>query len=162
MLDKKTKTNPKKSSLEEEKLRQEIDQLKKEVLDFKNKYLRALADYQNLENRTISDREEAIKSGNRYLILKLLPFLDNLEKAEIFVKDAGLSLAKNQIEKVLKESGLEEIDVLNKEYDPYTAEVVEMVESDKDNMVVAVLRKGYRMNDKILRVAQVKVGKKTS
>jgi len=62
--------------------------------------------------------------------------------------------------KVLKEIGVEEIDVLNKPFDPITSEAIDIIASDKDNIVVEVLRKGYRFQDKILRVAQVKVSKK--
>ncbi len=145
-----------------EKTNEEMEGLKKQVDEFKNKYLRALADYQNLENRVKNEREWVVENANRNLVLKLLPFLDNLEKAEVFIKDQGLKIAKDHLEKVLREIGLEEIAVKDREYDPYTAEVIDIVSGDKDNVVVEVLRKGYKMQDKILRVAQVKVSKKTS
>jgi molecular chaperone GrpE len=143
-----------------EKLKNEIELLKQQAEEFKNKYLRALADYQNLEKRISQERIEIIRSANKYLILELLPFLDNLEKAEIFVKDPGLKMTKDHLLGVLKEIGLEEIQILNKEYDPMTAEVIEIVAGEKDNIVMEVLRKGYRLNDKILQVAQVKVSRK--
>lgn len=127
---------------------------------FKHKYLRALADYQNLEKRIHDERGELYQGANKNLILKLLPFLDSLDKAEAFIKDEGLKIVKEQFEKTLRDEGLVELDVLGKEFDPYTAEVVDMVEGEKDNMVVEVLRKGYQFNGKILRVAQVKVSKK--
>ena len=145
-----------------EKLKLEIETLKVQVEEFKNKYLRALADYQNLEKRVQEERVNVRASAEIGLIIKLLPFLDTLEKAEVFVKDEGLKIAKGQLEKVLIESGLKEIEVVGKEYDPYTAEVIDMVPGEKDNVVVEVLRRGYKMTDKILRVAQVKVSKKTS
>lgn len=160
MDDKKKKVETKKPVTD--KTNTEIEVLKKQVEEFKNKYLRALADYQNLENRIKQEREWVVDNANRHLVLKLLPFLDNLEKAEVFIKDEGLKIAKDQLEKVLIELGLVEIEVLNKEYDPYTAEVIELVEGDKDNMVTEVIRRGYKMGEKILRVAQVKVSKKTS
>ncbi len=160
MDDKKKKVETKKPVAD--KTNTEIEVLKKQVEEFKNKYLRALADYQNLENRIKQEREWVVDNANRHLVLKLLPFLDNLEKAEVFIKDEGLRIAKDQLEKVLTELGLVEIEVLNKEYDPYTAEVIELVEGDKDNMVTEVIRRGYKMGEKILRVAQVKVSKKTS
>jgi molecular chaperone GrpE len=160
MDDKKKKIETKKPVAE--KANPEIEALKKQVDELKNKYLRALADYQNLENRIKQEREWVVDNANRNLVLRLLPFLDNLEKAEVFVKDEGLKIAKDQLEKVLTEIGLKEIEVLNKEYDPYTAEVIELVGGDKDNVVTEVLRKGYRMGEKILRVAQVKVSKKSS
>lgn len=137
------------------------DKKKKPADEFKNKYFRALADYQNLEKRVREEREAIVKNANAHLILRLLPFLDSLDKAEIFIKDEGLTLVKEQFQKTLKEVGLEELDVLGKEFDPYTVEVVDMVEGENDNVVVEVLRKGYQFNGKILRVAQVKVTKKS-
>jgi molecular chaperone GrpE len=142
------------------KLKEENEDLKKQVEEYRNKYLRALADYQNLEKRVVEEKELIIKSANRNLILKLLPFLDALDKAEVFIKDQGLKIVKENLIKVLKEIGVEEINVLNKPFDPITSEAIDIVASDKDNIVVEVLRKGYRFQDKILRVAQVKVSKK--
>ncbi|MFH0979854.1 MAG: nucleotide exchange factor GrpE [Candidatus Roizmanbacteria bacterium] len=138
----------------------EIEKLKKEVEEYKNKYLRALADYQNLEKRVREERNQLVRTANLNLIMKLLPFLDNLEKAEVFIKDQGLKMAKDHLFQSLKEIGIEEIDVLNKPFDPNVSEAIDIVKGDKDNIVVEVLRKGYRIEDKILRVAQVKVSKK--
>jgi len=146
--------------IDSEKFIKEIEFLKEQVDDFKNKYLRALADYQNLEKRVNEEKINIIINANRQLVVNLLPFIDILDKAELFVKDPGLRLAKDHLFKVLNEIGLEEIIVLNKEFDPYTAEVVEMIKGDKDNIVVEVLRKGYKINNAIIRVAQVKVSKK--
>jgi len=138
----------------------EVESLKNQVEDYKNKYLRALADYQNFEKRTREERSELIKTANVSLVLKLLPFLDNLEKAEIFVKDQGLKMAKDHLYQTLKEIGVEEIEVLGKPFDPMTGEAIDIVKGEKDDVVVEVLRKGYRLGEKILRVAQVKVSKK--
>ncbi len=145
-----------------EKVKKELEEAKKLSEEFRHKYLRILADYQNLEKRTRDEKEEVIKNANAHLILRLLPFLDSLDKAEVFVKDEGLILVKDQFKKTLLEVGLEELEVLGKEFDPYTAEVVDIVEGEKENIVAEVLRKGYSFNGKILRVAQVKVSKKVS
>lgn len=139
---------------------QESEDLKKQAEEFKNKYLRALADYQNFENRVREEKSDLIKSANLNLVLKLLPFLDNLDKAEVFVKDEGLKIAKDHLVNSLKEAGVEELDVLGKLFDPVTSEAIELVKGEKDNIVVEVVRKGYKLGDKILRVAQVKVSKK--
>ena len=136
------------------------EDLKKQVEEFKNKYFRALADYQNLEKRAHEHRTRFIKTANNDFIIKLLPFLDNLEKAEVFVKNEGLKIAKDQLTQILKEAGLEEIEILGKSFDPNFAEAIEVIPGEKDNIVVEVLRKGYKLGDKILRVAQVKVSKK--
>ena len=142
------------------KLKRELEGEKVKTEDFKSKYLRALADYQNFENRVTVQREELINSANKYLVIKLLSFLDNLDKAEVFVKDNHLKLIKDSFHKLLKDEGLKELEIKGKEYDPYTAEVIDMVEGEKENQVVDVLRKGYEMNGKVIRVAQVKVSRK--
>lgn len=143
-----------------QKFQVEIDQLKQQVEEFKNKYLRALADYQNLEKRINEERFELMKMANKNLLIKILPFLDNLEKAEVFIKDQGLKISKDHFLQILKETGLEEMDILNKEFDPISAEAVDIVPGKEENKVVEVLRKGYKFEDKIIRVAQVKVSKK--
>ncbi|MEK7597528.1 MAG: nucleotide exchange factor GrpE [Patescibacteria group bacterium] len=146
--------------LETERLKQEIGELKKKLEEANNKYLRALADYQNLEKRVGEERFELMKMSNKNLLVKILPFLDNLEKAEVFVKDPGLKISKDHFFQILKEAGLEEMDLLNKDFDPNFAEAVDIVSGKEDNKVVEVIRKGYKFEDKIIRVAQVKVSKK--
>lgn len=128
--------------------------------EYKSKYLRAIADYQNYERRVQDQRIEWTKNANKNVILKLLSFLDDLERAEVFVKDPNLAHVKDSFTKMLKNEGLEELDVLNKEYDPYTAEVIDMKEGEKDNIVIGVIRKGYTYNGQLLRIAQVTVSKK--
>jgi molecular chaperone GrpE len=135
-------------------------ELQQQVEEYKTKYLRAIADYQNYERRVQDQRIELIKSANKNVILKLLSFLDDLERAEVFVKDPNLSHIKDSFNKMLKNEGLEEIEVLDKPYDPYTAEVIDMKEGKSDDLVVAVLRKGYTYNGQLLRIAQVIVSKK--
>lgn len=124
---------------------------------WKNKYLRSLADYQNLENRIEKQFEQYKIRANKNLILKMLDVLDMFDKAEMFVKDAGLKMIKSGFEKALFSEGLKEIVVLNKKFDPNTAECVEVVNGKKEDIVIEVLRRGYILNDDIIRVATVKV-----
>jgi molecular chaperone GrpE len=145
---------------EVKKLNEELNLAKKQIEEYKNKYLRALADYQNQEKRTGDEKEYLIKFANTGLIIKLLPFLDNLDKAEIFIKDANLKIIKDNFHKLLIELGVKELMILGKEFDPNLAEAVELVEGDKDNVIKEVTRKGYEYNGKIIRIAQVKVSKK--
>ncbi|KKP60089.1 MAG: Protein GrpE [Candidatus Roizmanbacteria bacterium GW2011_GWA2_34_18] len=151
-------TKTKKSVID--KFTQEIDNLKQQAEEFKNKYLRALADYQNLEKRINQERFELMKMGNKNLLIKVIPFLDNLEKAEVFVHDPGLKISKDHFMQILKEAGLEEMDLLKKDFDPNLAEAIDIVPGKDNNKIVEVLRKGYKFEDKIIRVAQVKVSKK--
>jgi molecular chaperone GrpE len=136
------------------------EEMKRQTEEYKSKYLRAIADYQNLERRVQDQRVEWTKIANKNVILKLLTFLDDLERAEAFVKDANLAHVKDSFMKMLKAEGLEELDVLNKPYDPYTAEVIDMKEGEEDNLVLAIVRKGYTYNGQLLRVAQVTVSRK--
>lgn len=128
--------------------------------EYKTKYLRALADYQNYERRIQEQRTEWAKSANKNVILKLLTFLDDLERAEIFIKDSNLVHIKESFSKLLSNEGLEEIEVVNKPYDPYNAEVIDTKVGEEDNIVLSVLRKGYNYKGHLLRVAQVTVSKK--
>jgi len=170
MDNKKIKTDTKKTEkqnqddltkkLETEKLQMEIVELKQQADEFKNKYLRAIADYQNLEKRVGDERFELMKMANKNLLIKILPFLDNLEKAELFVNDEGLKISKDHFMQILKEAGLVEMDLMNKDFDPVYAEAIDIVEGKEDNKIVEVLKKGYMFEDKIIRVAQVKVSKK--
>jgi len=155
-----TKKTDKKGLEETEKLKKLMEEQKKQTEEYKIKYLRALADYQNLEKRVNFEKQELMKTANKNILLKILPIVDDLEKAEIFIKDNGLKLIKDNFLKFLKSEGVEEIEILGKEYDPYLAEAVEIVEGEKDNIVTEIIRKGYRLSDKILRAAQVKVSKK--
>lgn len=155
----KIKKNPKQENLELKKLREELKRVKKESEDYKNKYLRALADYQNYENRISEEKRQISLSTVSEIVLKLLPFLDDLEKAEAFVKDKGLKLIKDRFCETLREVGIEETQILGKLFDPHIAEAIEVVDGKEDNIIKEVLRKGYIYKGKVLRVAQVKVTK---
>lgn len=160
MNDKKVEKEDKKNKKDDGQLRTKVKDLKKETENWKEKYLRALADYQNLEKRVRNELLDFKKRANQELILRLLDIFDSLEKAEVFVKDEGLKLVRAKFNQILIEAGVEEIEVLNKKFDFNLAECVEVVRGKKDNQVVEVLQKGYKLNDQIIRVARVKVEKK--
>jgi len=142
-------------------LKNELDKARKETNDFKNKYLRALADYQNFEKRVREEQETVRVKGKQEIFIQLLSILDSLEKAEVFIKDVGLKQVKDSFCQLLRDEQIEEINLLGKEFDPRLAEAVDVVVGERNNIVVEVLRKGYRFGGKILRVAQVKVSKKS-
>jgi len=133
---------------------------RKEEVNYKAKYLRALADYQNYQRYAEEEIKKAAFRAKKQLILRLLPFLDGLEKAEGFIEDEGLRMVKKRFEKILADEGLEEIKIVGKQFSPYLAEAVTVVGGEKDNLVVEVLRKGYRWHGEVIRPAQVKVSKK--
>ena len=128
--------------------------------EWKNKYVRALADYQNLEKRTYAEKEEIRKFAAESMLERLLPVLDSFEFAQKHLNDQGLTLALKEWYAFLAERGVQRIKTVGLEFDPHEMECIEVVEGDKDNEVAEEVRPGYMIGDKVLRVAQVKVGKK--
>lgn len=137
---------------------EKIDLKDQQITELTNDWKRALADYQNLCKRYEREKADFVQFANTNLILKLLAVLDHLEKAQEYLKDPGLELAVKQFKNVLTEEGLSEIEVLGKEFNPEEMEAVETVEGEAGK-VLAIICKGYRLKDKIIRVAKVKVGK---
>lgn len=137
-----------------------IEQVQKELEEWKGKYLRALADYQNLEKRISQDRQEQEKYASGKVIHEMLTVFDTLEKAQKHLKDPGLSLGVKGFWEVLKRFGVQKIEVYGKKFDPIHMECTEVVESDRDDEIVEEVRPGYSLHSKVLRVARVKVGKK--
>ena len=137
-----------------------IRNLERQVNEFKDSYLRALADFRNLQKRVIEERERERKALKKNIILKILPFLDNLDKAEEFIKDSGLKLIKEDFYKTLKKLEVSEIEVLGKKFDPNFSEVIQVVNGNEDGKVVKVVRKGYALSGEVIRPARVVVEKK--
>lgn len=127
---------------------------------WKEKYIRALADYQNLEKRTREEHHQVRMFAGLVVIEKLLPVVDLLEKAEEHLKDQGLELALKELYSFYYSIGVEKIEVVGKLFDPHIMECSEVVEHIKDNEVIEEVRAGYTMHGKVIRVARVKVGKK--
>jgi len=137
--------------------------------NWEEKYKRARADYINLERRVKEQQEDFLKFANSVLVLKLLSVLDDLEKAVRKSKDEGLKLVLKNFQEVLESEGVEEIKVKEGDkFDPHTMEctVADLpparggseADSGEGVKVAEVLRKGYKMKEKILRPAQVRVG----
>ena len=143
----------------QDKAKEDIQKLKQELEEVKKRYLRALADYQNLQKRVEKEKELIAFEATAKVIKDFLEIFDDLEKAEIFVKDKGLSLIKDKFKKLFKKWGVEEIKIKGEKFDPQLAEVVDTIEGE-DNKVVKVFQKGYKLNGRVLRVAKVQVSKK--
>lgn len=127
-----------------------------------NQLKRALADYQNLERRVDEERRLLSALSAALLIEKFLPVLDNLESAQKHLNDEGLEIVIKQFKDVLSQEGVEEIPAVGSTFDPHLHEAAEVQEGQNDNTVVKVLAKGYKLNDKVLRPAQVVVEKKSA
>src|SRR6266404_78726 len=153
--DKKSKENGK---AQVEEVFKELEALKKQVEEFENNYRRALADYQNLQKRVQEEKSEWIRSGNKEFILRILPVLDTLILAQQHVKDQGLQLSVSQFLDVLKSEGVTKIETVGQEFNPHLMECI-TTEEGVENKVLEEIRAGYMLYDKVLRPAQVKVGK---
>lgn len=131
------------------------DGQQKKIDELNGKYLRALADYQNLQKQTESWRQEFVQYASSNLVGKLLEILDDLEAAQEHLQDGGLKLIIGKLQNVLRDEGLEELIVEGKPFDPTTAEVISTEPGDQDQVVARVLQKGYRLKDKVVRPAKV-------
>ncbi|MDP1722844.1 MAG: nucleotide exchange factor GrpE [Candidatus Gottesmanbacteria bacterium] len=138
----------------------QTDELQKQIEEWRGKCLRALADYHNLEKRSQEEKAQVRVFAAEMVLMKLLPIVDTFERAQAHVKDEGLGLGLKELESFLAIHGVKKITVVGALFDPGSMECIEVVDGE-DNMVIAELRPGYRLHEKIIRVAQVKVGKKT-
>lgn len=136
-----------------------IQELQKQVEEWKNKYVRALADYHNVEKHSREREEGTRRYAEEQMIRKLLPVIDNLRTAQEHVQDDGLKLVYRQMTQVLTDIGLESMDVVGNTFDPHIMECVEVLPG-KENSVIEVVLPGIRFRGKVLRVAKVKVGTK--
>lgn len=123
-----------------------------------NQLKRTLADYQNLQKRIAGDQQDFVKFANAVLLTKLLPVLDDLEKAQGHLKNAGLQLTIDKFKSVFDSEGVSELKLVNTPFDPKTAECVEIIPGKKD-YIIEIVQTGYSLNGRVLRPARVKVGK---
>jgi len=136
---------------------------KAEYTSLYDKYLRLVAEFDNFKKRTQKEKEEIYSIAKTDVVMSLLPVIDNFERAEKFSDDKnveeGMALIKKQFNEFLKKIGIEEIEAEGKEFDPNLHNAV--LHEDRDdlpeNTVVEVLQKGYKLGDKVIRYAMVKV-----
>ncbi len=138
----------------------QLVEAKKELEHMRQLYLRALADYKNQEQRVRQERIQMRDILREQFVGELLPILDHLDTAEAFTKDPGLQMIAKMMRDTLKTMGLEQVELLNKVYDPHEAEVIEVIEGEKDDVIIAVLQKAYKMHGHVIRPGTVKVSRK--
>lgn len=148
----------------------ELENLRKEVTDYRHKYLHLLADSDNARKRLLKDREEITLHSTRTLLLDFLNPIDHLENALRYTEEAspevkhwatGFKMILTQFKEVLANNGVKPIESVGKEFDPHFHEAIEMVETEEHppGTVVQESIKGYTMRGKTLRPARVKVSK---
>lgn len=161
-MDKKKKQQEEEVSQEQDAVLEENNepgewQLKAE--EFEDKYKRALADYQNLEKRMKDGRIELVTSANRDLLLRFLPILDTLVLATQHAENPTFKVVIAQFSDILKSEGAVRIKTVGEKFDPNLMEVVTTTDGE-EGIVIQEVRPGYLLHDRLLRPAQVIVGKK--
>lgn len=146
------------SEIPQEQTNKELLQCQERNEQLEGQIKRVLADYQNLEKRVREERTEWIRLANKDLLLRFLPVLDTLVLAGKHIDNQGLKLSIKQFEDVLKEEGLVKIEASGKEFDPHTMECFQTIDGE-EGKVLEEIRAGYMINEKVVRPAQVKVGK---
>ena len=148
-----------------------IEQKLKECQKLKDEYLagwkRTQADFINYKKGETERNKELKEFSNEELVLKMLPILDNLYIAENNIskemkKDQwvkGLLQIKSQMLDFLKSEGVKEIKSIGEKFNPQFHEAVEVVEGKQPDIVIEEIRKGYILNGRIVRPAQVKITK---
>jgi len=150
------------------KKKSETKKLKKEIKEMKEGWQRTQADFENFRKRMTDELLKRELNGKLNVILDLIPVFDNFDRAYKHIpaedkkKDwvMGIIAIEKQFQSILNNMGIEKYHVLNKKFDPETAEATMSVESNKpEGIIIEELEPGYKMNDKIIRYARVKVSK---
>lgn len=144
---------------------QRLAETESRAAELHERLLYAKADLENARKRSEREREQVVRSANEVLLAELLPVLDEFELAldNLSKKSSkGVRMIVDNLARILREAGLEEIPAEGQPFDPYLHEAVERVTDDDlpDGTVKTILRKGYRYNRKVLRPAQVIVASK--
>lgn len=149
-----------------ESVENEVEELKKQVEEYKDKWIRNVAEFDNYKKRTASTWSEGFNEGIASVIVKILPVGDNLDWALTLGLDQktadGIRAVKRKFNDTLSSLEIEEIDPTGEPFDPNVAEAVMQVDGDEgeeSGTVKMVLQKGYRKKDKIIRYATVSVVK---
>ncbi|MEX2237816.1 MAG: nucleotide exchange factor GrpE [Dehalococcoidia bacterium] len=144
---------------------QRVELAEREANEFRGKWMRAAADYQNLKRRSEQERADLARFANASLIINILPILDDLERAldTIDSKLAGLTWVEGiyhiyrKFRQGLESAGVSEIEADGATFDPNVHEAVQHADGE-ENKVIAVVQKGYKLGERVIRPAMVIVG----
>jgi molecular chaperone GrpE len=147
----------------------EIEKLRAEVAEQKDKYLRLYADFDNFKRRSAKERLEYMQTAGKDVLISLLEVLDDAERAEkqlqsgtdIQQQKEGISLVFHKLRQTLQSRGLKPMETIGKEFNPDEHEAITSIPAPSEEMkgkVVDEIEKGYLMNDRIIRFAKVVVG----
>ncbi|MDI6839807.1 MAG: nucleotide exchange factor GrpE [bacterium] len=146
--------------------------LKEELEEYKDKYLRALAELDNYRKRIKKEKEELVNYASERLILELIPVLDNFERGLSSLRDIksdnlddfyrGIELIYDRFKELLEKEGIKSFSAVGEKFNPARHEAVSVTDSGDcpPDTVVSELCKGYILKDKVIRPAKVVVAKK--
>lgn len=149
---------------------EELKGLQKELIDYKDKYLRLLADGENARKRLQKERQDITRYAVESLIVDFLHPLDNLENALRFAQDMsedvktwayGFQMILAQFKDVLAQNGIMPIESLGRPFSPHDHEAVEMIATAQEppGTIIEECVRGYKLGDRTIRPARVKVAK---
>ena len=151
------------------KINPEVEKLAKEKAELTDKVLRLTAEMQNMNRRFNEEKANIYKYDGEKLIKELLPILDNFERAIMLDESklsselskflTGFKMIYTSLLSLLESMGVKEIEAMGKQFDPNKMEAIMTtnIMDEEQNVVVDVMQKGYTYNDKVIRVAMVKV-----
>jgi molecular chaperone GrpE len=149
-------------------LQAKLAQAEAQAAEYKDQYLRAAADYKNFKRRVEIERAELIRSAGADLVLKLLPVVDDFDRAVSSVPPeiagtpwwGGTQLIAHKLRLLLESQNVKPIEALGQEFDPNVHEAVLYEDAEgQDGKVVEELQKGYKIGERVLRPSMVKVGR---
>jgi molecular chaperone GrpE len=149
----------------------DLEALRRERDELQDRLLRTAAEFDNYRKRTERERREASDYAATELLREILPVVDDLERAlaapvepgpgadRVAAYRDGLDLIRRQFLDVLKRRGVEPLDVVGQQFDPQWHEALAQEPADgrRDGEVTAEIRRGYRLGQRLLRAALVKV-----
>lgn len=148
----------------------EMEKLKAEIQELKDKYLRQAAEFDNFRRRTAKEKVELIQTAGKDVITSLLDVLDDCDRAEKQLQAGedstavreGVQLVFTKLRNTLQARGLKSMQSIGTEFNPDQHEAITEIPAptpDLKGKVVDEVMKGYTLNDKIIRFAKVVVGK---
>lgn len=149
-------------------LQAKLAQAEAQAAEYKDQYLRAAADYKNFKRRVEIERAELIRSAGADLILKLLPVLDDFDRAVASIPPeiaatpwwGGTQLIAHKLRLLLESQNVKAIEALGQDFDPNFHEAVLYEDAEgQDGKVTGELQKGYKLGERVLRPSMVKVGR---
>lgn len=146
-------------------MEEKLEEAQKQAKDNLDKYIRQLAEFENFRKRSNSEKTAMYSNGVRDTVERLLPVIDNFERAVEAADDKedpmykGVEMILKQFMEILENLGVKEIPSKGEPFDPNVHSAVMHIddESCDENVVVEVFQKGYTLGDKVIRPSMVKV-----